>query len=128
MQQWKCYVIMGQTRDRLVEETLSARDKVGTEGGSGFTTRIPTNKDGSFPAQFPKRYPQKYIDRSRANGRQYYGHIGVLGDRAKGNIQQRKNYEFVSLIICLRSSYFVTPLILTSKFTDLFSLELLLAN
>ena len=94
MQQWKCYVVMGNVRDRLVEETLRARDSVGAEGDPTFTTPIPPNPDGSNPRQFPRNYLQKYKDRSRANGRQYYSHIGILGDREQGSVQQRKNYEF----------------------------------
>jgi hypothetical protein len=54
MQQWKCYVVMGDTRDSLVAEALRARDAVGAEGDINFTTPIPQNNDGSWPRQFPK--------------------------------------------------------------------------
>lgn len=48
----------------------------------------------SAPTRTPGAYPGVYRERQRQNGRQYYGSIGILGDRKASEKQQVKNYSF----------------------------------
>lgn len=88
IQQWKVYVVAGSVRDALVKETLQLRHQ------GILPDRAPTPALDSDPKRRPRVYPDLYTQRSKSNGRQYYRHIGILGDRKRGREQQIKNYEF----------------------------------
>jgi len=93
IQQWQVYVVSNAVRDALVQEATADRKVNGRPPARLPIPMDPTDPD-SKPKRTPKAYPQIYRERSRANGRQYYGTIGILGNREAGSIQQIKNYEF----------------------------------
>lgn len=93
IQQWQVYVVAHAARDALVREAIADRKANGQPPSRPPIPVDPTDPD-SKPKRTPKKYPQIYSERSRANGRQYYGSIGIMGNREAGSIQQIKNYEF----------------------------------
>lgn len=93
IQQWRVYVVAHTVRDALVREATADRKANGKPPIRLPLPMDPTDPD-SKPRRTPKTYPQIYRERSRANGRQYYGSIGIMGNREAGSIQQIKNYEF----------------------------------
>jgi nitroreductase len=101
-QPWKVHVVMGETRDRLVDAVMAHRET------------DPHDTAAEFPRAGERKDP--YLTRTRTLGKAMYGLIGIpKGDKAANWRQWGRNYLFfdapVGLIFTIdkaldRMSYF----------------------
>lgn len=87
-QPWKVYVLLGASRDSLVQKCCAAHDAL----------RADPSLAGQYREEYdyyPEKWVSPYIDRRRENGWGLYGLLGIgKGDKDKMHAQHQRNFRF----------------------------------
>ena len=87
-QPWKVYVLLGATRDSLVDKVCAAHEAM---RGNPDVAKQYTEQYDYYPAQ----WVSPYIDRRRENGWSLYGLLGIgKADKDRMHEQQQRNFKF----------------------------------
>ena len=87
-QPWKVYVLLGKSRDQLVDKVCAAHDAV--RANPELAQQYRETYD-----YYPTEWVSPYIDRRRENGWSLYGLLGIgKADKDKMHLQHQRNYRF----------------------------------
>lgn len=82
MQPWKTYVVTGDTRQKLCDESCEAFD----DQSRSYDSEV---------RYYPEKWFEPYLSRRRQVGWSLYGLLGIKkGDRERTHAQHRRNYSF----------------------------------
>lgn len=87
-QPWKAYVLLGASRDSLVEKVCAAHDAIYANPALAAEYREEYD-------YYPEKWISPYIDRRRENGWGLYGLLGIQkGEKDKMHAQHQRNFRF----------------------------------